>query len=69
MRMLFCSVLFLVLPHSSGISYGMETRINLADPNFEPTDEQLRQLSKSVLPKSAALGGRCNRRCGASPEL
>jgi hypothetical protein len=26
----------------------METRINLADPNFEPTDEQLRQLSKSA---------------------
>jgi hypothetical protein len=27
---------------------GMETRINLADPNFEPTDEQLRQLSKGA---------------------
>jgi hypothetical protein len=33
---------------SSARLHSVETRINLADPDFEPTDKQLRQLSKSA---------------------
>jgi hypothetical protein len=46
----------------------MEPRINLADPDFEPTDEQLRALSRRAFAEVAAQNAEAAARLASAIE-